>query len=90
MSAQNPKHDVIALVALGLVDLRAQYEAQVRTLNHVERALLNCRDAPAETYAGCVEQFRSEMRRLGDLQENVRDLLSRIDQDALRLDVELI
>jgi hypothetical protein len=90
VSAANPKHDVIAVVALGLVDLRAQYEAQVRNLNHVERALLNCRDAPFETYAACVDRFRVEMRRLNELHDNVRDLLARIDQDAARLDVEAL
>jgi hypothetical protein len=78
--------DLMAMIALGLVDLRAQYQAAMRMLEHAEKRLSKCRQSQDETaFQGSVSALRAEVTALSNTNRSVREVLDEVARDADRL-----
>ena len=79
------------MIALGLVDLRAQYQAAMRMLEHAEKRLLKCRQPQDDAvFLGSVSALRAEVTALANTNRSVRDVLDEIARDADRLAPESV
>ena len=79
------------MIALGFVDLRAQYQAAMRMLEHAEKRLLNCRQPQGDVaFLGSVSALRAEVTALADTNRSVREVLDEVARDADRLTPESV
>jgi hypothetical protein len=78
-----PGEDIGSLLALYLIDLRAQYEAELRSLTQAQRALEQYRGSGTDEAR---RQFKSalqtELRRLETDNRSVRDALAEAGRQA--------
>lgn len=73
-------------LALSLVDLRAHFEAQLRTVAHAEQCLVKCRGAhDAVSFDAAANTLRAELQAVADNRDKVSDLVRQIVADAQRL-----
>ena len=72
----------IASLALAVIDLRAHFEAQLRTVARAEEALVNCRTArdPA-AFDLSATAFRGEVQIVSDNNRSVRTVIDQMDVD---------
>src|SRR5689334_24106639 len=78
-----------AKLELSLTDLRAHFEAQLRTVRRAEHSLLQCRGAQnALTFHAAAEAFREQLKVVAENRQAVGILLAQIVDDAgtLRFD----
>jgi hypothetical protein len=76
----------IASLALAVTDLRAHFEAQLRSVARAEEALMKCRtarDSAAVTSAATA--LRNEIRVVSDNNRSVRAVIDQMDVDACQL-----
>jgi hypothetical protein len=76
----------IAKLELSLVDLRAHFEAQLRTVKRAEECLLRCRGAqdPA-AFNTAADTFRDQLTVVAQNRKTIGELLNQIVDDAGRL-----
>ena len=75
--------ELMAMIALGFVDLRAQYQAAMRMLEHAEKRLLKCRQPQDDTaFRGSVSALRAEVTALANTNRSVREVLDEVARDA--------
>ena len=78
--------DGIARLALGLIDLRAHFEAQLRTVVRAEEALLKCRTADDDAvFDASASALRGEVQIVSDNNRSVRAVIDQMDTDAREL-----
>jgi hypothetical protein len=78
--------ETMAMIALSLVDLRAQYQAALRKLDHAEQCLLKCRGRQQDgSLSGYLSSLREEIVVLTHTNRSVRDVLEQIGRDLNRL-----
>ena len=76
----------IANLDLSLIDLRAHFEAQLRTVKRAEQCLLRCRGAQdAAAFDAAVDTFREQLIVVAQNRKTIGELLNRIVGDAGRL-----
>ena len=81
--------ELMAMIALSFVDLRAQYQAAMRMLENAEKRLLKCRQPQDEaTFRGYVSALREEVKALSNTNRSVREVLDEVSRDADRLTPE--
>ena len=73
----------IPSLALSLIDLRAHFEAQLRTVARAEEALLKCQ-AAADRVAldAATSALRDQIENVSDDDRSVRVLIDRLKSDA--------
>jgi hypothetical protein len=73
----------VATLALSLIDLRAHFEAQLRTVTRAEQCLLKCRGA-TETAAFeiAVQTLRCEIQVISQNNRSIRTVIDQVDADA--------
>ena len=76
----------IASLALAVIDLRAHFEAQLRTVARAEEALVKCRNAtePA-AFDLSATALRGEIQVVSDNNRSVRAVIDQMDVDAREL-----
>jgi hypothetical protein len=76
----------IASLALAVIDLRAHFEAQLRTVARAEQALVKCRSArdPA-AFDSATASLRHEVQVVSDNNRSVRPAIDQMDADAREL-----
>jgi hypothetical protein len=80
--------DELARLALSLVDLRAHFEAQLRTVVRAEQCLLKCRRADdAVAFDTAADTLRGEVKTVLENRRGVRDLLEQVIAAARRLNL---
>jgi hypothetical protein len=83
--------ELMAMIALGLVDLRAQYQAAMRALEHAEKRLSKCRQPQDEAaFQGFVSALREDVMALSNTNRSVREVLDEVARDADRLTPESV
>jgi hypothetical protein len=79
-------HDGIATLDLRLTDLRAHFEAQLRTVRRAEECLLRCRGAQeAVAFDAAADAFRDQLRVVAQNRKTIGALLSQVVNDAEKL-----
>jgi hypothetical protein len=82
-----PSADGISELALKLTDLRAHFEAQLRTVGRAEHFLAKCGRTPdAAAFAPVAAALRHEVREIAEHRRGIQSLLAQIiaDAEALR------
>ena len=75
--------DGIANLDLRLTDLRAHFEAQLRTVRRAEECLLRCRGAQnAVAFGAAADTFRDQLTVVAQNRKTIGALLSQIVSDA--------
>jgi len=75
-----------ANLELSLIDLRAHFEAQLRTVNRAEECLLRCRGAQnAAAFDTAADTFRAQLTVVAQNRKTIGELLNQIVDDAGRL-----
>ena len=83
--------ELMAMIALSFIDLRAQYQAAMRMLEHAEKRLLKCREPQDDAaFRGRVSALREEVTALSNTNQSVREVLDEVARDADRLTPEPI
>jgi hypothetical protein len=83
---QTDADDAIARLALNFIDLRAHFEAQLRTITHSEQCLLKCRRAvDADTFNASAESLRREIQVICANRESVGTVLEQSIAEARAL-----
>jgi hypothetical protein len=78
--------DCIAGLQLRLTDLRAHFEAQLRTVGRAEQSLLRCRGAQhAAAFDTAADAFRGQLTVIADSRNTIGALLKQVVDDARRL-----
>lgn len=81
-----PIDDGTAKLALTLIDLRAHFEAQLRTVVRAEETLLKCRGAhDAATFDAAATTLRAEVRTIAGNRRSARHIVEQVVADAGRL-----
>jgi hypothetical protein len=76
----------IANLDLRLTDLRAHFEAQLRTVRRAEECLLRCRSARDElAFAAATDTFREQLTVVAKNRHTIGALLNQIVDDADKL-----
>jgi hypothetical protein len=76
----------IPKLALSLVDLRAHFEAQLRTVIRAEAALLKCRTAgDRASFDASTNALRDDIQIMSDNNRGVRTVIDQLDTDARTL-----
>jgi hypothetical protein len=76
----------IANLDLSLIDLRAHFEAQLRTVKRAEQCLLRCRDAQdMAAFDVAANAFREQLTVVAQNRKTIGDLLGQITDDARKL-----
>ena len=87
MANHPPAEDLSSLLALYLIDLRSQYEAELRSLTNAQRSLEQYRTATTDEAR---RQFKitvlTELRMLDTVKESMGDALKEALQQADKLD----
>jgi hypothetical protein len=79
-------HDSIANVDLRLTDLRAHFEAQLRTVGRAEKCLLRCRGAQdSVAFDAAADAFRDQLAVVAENRKAIGTLLNQIAEDAGKL-----
>src|SRR5687767_8059308 len=79
-------NDGMAKVALALIDLRAHFEAQLRTVVRAEQTLLQCRGAhDAATFDAAADTLRTELHAMADNRRSARQIVEQVVADARKL-----
>jgi hypothetical protein len=76
----------VAALALAVIDLRAHFEAQLRTVARAEEALIDCRTSvdPAALEVSAAA-LRDEVAVLSDNNQSVRAVIDQMALDARQL-----
>ena len=83
--------ELMAMIALSFVDLRAQYQAALRMLEAAEKRLLKCRQLQDDAaFRGSVSALRKEVTALSHTNRSVREVLDEVARDADRLTPESV
>ena len=83
--------ELMAMIALGFVDLRAQYQAAMRMLEHAEKRLVKCRQPQDDAaFRGSVSALRAEVTALTNTNRSVREVLDEVARDTDRLTPESV
>jgi hypothetical protein len=83
--------ELMAMIALSFVDLRAQYQAAMRMLEAAEKRLLKCRQPQNDAaFRGAVSALRKEVTALSNTNRSVREVLDEVARDADRLTPESV
>jgi hypothetical protein len=70
---------------LSLIDLRAHFEAQLRTVKRGEECLLRCRGAQdAVAFDAAADAFRNQLTAVAQDRKTIGELLNQIVDDARR------
>lgn len=78
--------DALANVDLRLTDLRAHFEAQLRTVRRAEECLLRCRGAQnAVAFDAAADTFRDQLTVVAKNRKTIGVLLNQIAEDAEEL-----
>ena len=78
--------ECIAGLELSLTDLRAHFEAQLRTVRRAEQCLLRCRGArDTVPFDVAADGFRDQLTVVGENRKTIGALLSQIVDDAGKL-----
>jgi hypothetical protein len=78
--------DALGDLTLGLTDLRAHFEAQLRTVMHAEQSLVRCRTAlSAMAFATAADAFRGDLRTVAANRKTIGALLTKSVDDGGRL-----
>ena len=78
--------DEIANLDLRLTDLRAHFEAQLRTVRRAEECLLRCRRAQdAVAFEAAADTFRDQLTVVAQNRKTIGALLSQIVDEAEKL-----
>ena len=78
--------DGIAKLDLKLTDLRAHFEAQLRTVRRAEECLLRCRGArDAVAFDAAADTFRDQLTVVAQNRKTIGALLTQIVNDAEKL-----
>jgi hypothetical protein len=78
--------DGISNLDLRLTDLRAHFEAQLRTVKRAEQCLLWCRGAQdAAAFDAAADTFRDQLTVVVQNRKTIGELLNQIVDDAGRL-----
>jgi hypothetical protein len=81
--------ELMAMIALSFIDLRAEYQAAMRMLEHAEKRLWKCRQPQDDaTFRGSVCALRDEVTALAHTNRSVREVLDEVARDAHRLTPE--
>ena len=76
----------IASLALAVIDLRAHFEAQLRTVARAEDALVKCRTAnDRAAFDSSATMLRGEVQIVSDNNQSVRAVIEQMDVDAREL-----
>jgi hypothetical protein len=76
----------IANLDLSLIDLRAHFEAQLRTVKRAEECLFRCRGAQdAAAFDTAADTFRDQLTVVAQNRRTIGELLNQIVDDAGRL-----
>jgi hypothetical protein len=76
----------IATLELSFVDLRAHFEAQLRTVARAERCLVKCRSASDERiFATAVDSLQAEIQVVSTNNRSIRAVIDQVDTSARRL-----
>ena len=76
----------MANLNLRLIDLRAHFEAQLRTVRRAEECLLRCEGAPnAVAFDTAAETFRDQLTIVAQNRKTIGALLNQIVDDAEKL-----
>jgi hypothetical protein len=68
---------------LAVIDLRAHFEAQLRTVARAEQALMRCRMAQdSAVFDAAATALRGEVRVVSDNNRNVRAVIDQMDVEA--------
>jgi hypothetical protein len=79
-------NDGIARLALSLTDLRAHFEAQLRSVHRAEEHLLRCRTAHnGATFAKSRNALRERLQVVSDNNTSVRAVIEQVSADVSRL-----
>jgi len=71
---------------LKLTDLRADFEAQLRTVRRAEECLLRCRGArDAVAFDAAADTFRNQLRVVAQNRKTIGALLNQMVDDAEKL-----
>jgi hypothetical protein len=83
---KRPNHvgeEGVTRLALSLIDLRAHFEAQLRTVVRAEQYLRKCQSAKnAQTFAALVDALHRDVQILSDNNRNARIVLDQADVDV--------
>jgi hypothetical protein len=91
MSITHRADELMAMIALSFIDLRAQYQAATRMLENAEKRLLKCRQPQDEAaFRGSVSALREEVKALSSTNRSVREVLDEVARDADRLTPESV
>jgi hypothetical protein len=73
----------MASLALAVIDLRAHFEAQLRTVTRAEEALAKCRGArDIAAFDSSATTLRGEIQVVSDNNRSVRTVIEQMDDDA--------
>jgi hypothetical protein len=76
----------MANLDLSLVDLRAHFEAQLRTVKRAEQCLLRCRGAQdVAAFESAADAFREQLTIVAQNRKTIGNLLGQIGDDAGKL-----
>ena len=79
-------NDGVAKLDLSLIDMRAHFEAQLRTVKRAEDFLLQCRDAQnAAAFHAAAKGFRDQLTVIAGNRKTIGELLTQIVDDAGKL-----
>jgi hypothetical protein len=77
----------IAGLELSLTDLRAHFEAQLRTVTRAEQCLLRCRGAQnAVAFKAAADTFRDQLSVIAENRKRIATLVNGIVDDGRELD----
>jgi hypothetical protein len=83
---ETESYSTIATLELSFIDLRAHFEAQLRTVARAERCLVNCRSASDErTFATAVDSLQAEIQVVSTNNCSIRAVIDQVDTSARRL-----
>ena len=86
MSKRLNAEEATSRLALSALDLRAHFEAQLRTLIHVEQCLVKCRGTDeADTFAAAATALRQDMQVVLDNHRSIASVLDQAIADVRRL-----
>jgi hypothetical protein len=82
----NPRPDLAGLVALKVIDLRAEFEAQLRALGRLEDQLRKTKSTNSDDRRGLAEVLRRELAEMLANNTSIRTVLTDLSTEGRPLD----
>lgn len=71
----NHGNEQMVRMALTLIDMRAHFEAQLRTVTRAERGLRKCRSATGPSFQAAADELRRDLELLATNNRSLRPVL---------------